>query len=51
MADKDKKTCDHKICTCAVTDDSDYCSPSCEAAGDAVELACKCGHSGCAGEL
>ena len=55
MADKDNKTCDHKICSCAVTDDSDYCSPSCEAAGEAagdlVEIACKCGHSGCAAEL
>jgi hypothetical protein len=49
MADE-TQTCDHSICTCAVTDD-DYCSPYCEAAGDSVELACNCGHPGCAAEV
>jgi len=47
MADE-RKTCDHKLCSCAVTDDSDYCSPYCEAASKVTELACNCGHAGCA---
>lgn len=47
MADE-SKTCDHKLCSCAVTDDSDYCSSYCEAAKDVTELACNCGHTGCA---
>jgi hypothetical protein len=49
MADDDREKCEHPICSCIVTDDdSDFCSPSCEAAGDTVELACNCGHPGCA---
>ena len=47
MADE-SKTCKHSLCSCAARDDSDYCSPYCAAAGDAVELACNCGHTGCA---
>lgn len=45
------KTCKHSLCSCAVLDDSDYCSPYCETAGDAVELACNCGHTGCAANI
>ncbi|HVG19155.1 MAG TPA: hypothetical protein VNI02_08880 [Blastocatellia bacterium] len=52
MADDDRETCDHSICNCTVTDDdSDYCSAYCETAGDSTELACNCGHPGCAAAL
>lgn len=44
------KKCKHPACTCIVTDGKDYCSNSCEDAGDTTELACQCGHPGCAGE-
>lgn len=47
MADE-PKTCEHPLCSCAATEDSDYCSPYCETAGDVTELACNCGHTGCA---
>lgn len=51
MADENTKTCEHSICSCTSSDDSDYCSPYCQAAGDSTELACNCGHTGCAAEL
>jgi hypothetical protein len=31
--------------------DSKYCSTYCHDARDTLELACNCGHPGCAGEL
>ncbi len=45
------KECEHVGCNCAVGDDSDYCSPYCETAGDTdtVEIACECHHAGCPG--
>ena len=50
MAD-DRETCEHEICNCVPADDSDYCSPYCETAGenDTTEIACDCGHPGCIG--
>jgi hypothetical protein len=51
MADTDRETCEHTICTCPRAEDSSYCSAYCETAGDNVELACNCGHPGCATEL
>jgi hypothetical protein len=39
--------CAHTGCNCARREDSKYCSPYCEAAGDTLELACNCGHVGC----
>ncbi len=51
MADDDREKCEHVICTCMADEDSDYCSAYCESAGDSVELACNCGHPGCAAEL
>jgi hypothetical protein len=51
MADDDREKCEHSICSCTVAGDDDYCSPYCEAAGDALELACNCGHPGCATAL
>jgi len=37
--------CAHGVCTCEVSEGSDYCSPFCEAAPDAEE--CHCHHEGC----
>jgi hypothetical protein len=51
MADRDRETCEHSICNCPQPDDGSYCSPYCETAGDSVELACDCGHTGCSAEL
>ncbi|HKS43130.1 MAG TPA: hypothetical protein VJX74_21125 [Blastocatellia bacterium] len=51
MADENAKTCDHEICNCTASDDSDYCSPYCQAASGTTELACNCKHPGCAAEL
>jgi hypothetical protein len=49
MADENNK-CAHEGCACAVRDDEEYCSPQCEAAAeqDVTEIACNCGHPGCA---
>ena len=49
MADENNK-CGHEACVCTVGNDDEYCSPLCEAAGeeDITEIACDCGHSGCA---
>lgn len=48
MADAEK--CAHEGCNCAQAEDSDYCSPYCESAGEGelTELKCDCGHAGCA---
>jgi hypothetical protein len=46
MAHKDK--CAHPACNCAASTDSDYCSAYCEDAEDTTEIACGCGHAGCA---
>ena len=43
---EDKK-CAHPACNCKAAKDSKYCSPSCEAAGDTVEIQCNCGHPAC----
>jgi hypothetical protein len=50
MADEVER-CDHEVCTCAKAEDSDYCSPYCESAGesDTTAIACECGHTGCGG--
>lgn len=50
MADDNK--CSHENCSCVKGEDSDYCSPQCEAAHSEgiTAIKCDCGHSGCAGE-
>ncbi len=48
MADDKDKRCAHPGCNCPRSKDSDYCSPSCEGAGDTAEITCNCGHSDCA---
>jgi hypothetical protein len=45
---KEQKRCDHPACECIVSKDTDYCSQSCEDAGDMTEISCNCGHAGCA---
>ena len=48
MADIDKK-CAHNPCVCSVAADKEFCSDSCEDAGDEeVEIACESGHKACA---
>jgi len=44
------KKCDHEACSCMATDGKKYCSETCEAAKDVIELACQCQHAGCKGE-
>ncbi len=48
MADEMKK-CAHEICVCAVGEDQEYCSESCQANGesDITDIACDCGHGSC----
>ena len=53
MADEDDDRCGHEGCGCMVTGDNDYCSDHCRDASDQdmVEIACDCGHDGCAMSL
>ena len=48
MADDGK--CGHEMCQCPIDAESKYCSDHCQEAADQdlVEIACDCGHSGCA---
>lgn len=49
MAEPEK--CAHPACNCMATGDGGYCSQYCHDAGDTLELACNCGHPGCAEEM
>lgn len=42
-----KNKCAHPACSCTEQKGSKYCSQYCHDAGETVELACNCGHSGC----
>ena len=46
--DEVKNKCAHPACNCPSQEDSKYCSQYCHDARDTVELACNCGHAGCA---
>lgn len=48
MADENGK-CEHRLCTCTVDEDTDYCSPQCESAEEqGLEvIGCECDHAGC----
>jgi hypothetical protein len=48
MADDNDNTCKHPACNCPKSEDGDYCSAYCENAEDTTEIACDCGHPGCA---
>lgn len=50
MAD-DENTCKNAPCSCPAPDDGQYCSASCEGAGDTIELDCDCGHGECGGNF
>ena len=43
------RKCSHKLCTCIVRENQEYCSPSCSAADDVEknELQCASGHQLC----
>jgi hypothetical protein len=47
MANEGKK-CAHPACNCTVQGNNKYCSSYCEAASDMPDMACNCGHAGCA---
>jgi len=49
MAEAQKK-CAHPACNCMVSSSSAYCSPYCHDAAGTEEIACNCGHGGCAVE-
>jgi hypothetical protein len=40
--------CAHPACGCLPEAGNDYCSQTCKEAADLTEIACQCGHSGCA---
>jgi hypothetical protein len=44
----EQKKCAHPSCTCEVNKGDKYCSTYCHDAGGLMELACNCGHPGCA---
>jgi hypothetical protein len=46
MSDTNK--CAHPVCNCRVGDGKKYCSQYCHDAGSEIEIACDCGHPGCA---
>ncbi|HUJ96440.1 MAG TPA: hypothetical protein VLW84_14305 [Terriglobales bacterium] len=49
MSEIQANTCAHIPCSCTVPAGEKYCSESCEDAGAGdVEIACECGHAGCA---
>jgi len=45
----DQKKCDHPSCTCMTSEK--FCSTYCEENKNTLEIACKCGHPGCKGEI
>jgi hypothetical protein len=50
MKEPDNKKCAHVPCSCAAKDK--YCSHACEDAGSReTEIACQCGHPGCAAQV
>jgi len=40
--------CTDPACNCPAPDGEKYCSTYCHDAGQLTELACNCGHGGCA---
>jgi hypothetical protein len=49
--EKERKTCKHPACSCPVEGDDDYCSATCQGAGETLQIDCDCGHEGCAGDF
>jgi hypothetical protein len=50
MSTENPNKCAHPACGSPKQKDSSYCSQSCKAAGGLAEIACHCGHPGCAAE-
>jgi len=44
----DNQKCAHPACNCTAAKDSKYCSQYCQDAKGTLEIACNCGHAGCA---
>lgn len=52
MADEKKENiCKHPACSCPVEKGEKYCSPTCEGAGDTMQIDCDCGHPSCSGDF
>jgi hypothetical protein len=47
MSDAKKNTCAHELCRCPASEGR-YCSTYCATAKGTAEIACGCGHPGCA---
>lgn len=47
----EQKKCEHPACNCMAPRGEKYCSVYCHDAGGTLELACNCGHAGCAEEM
>jgi len=43
--------CEHPACNCPAPKGEKYCSTYCHDAGNLTELACNCGHRGCAEQM
>jgi hypothetical protein len=43
--------CAHPACSCPAPEGEKYCSTYCHDAGKLTELACNCGHRGCADKM
>ena len=50
MSSETSPKCAHPACGCLTIKDSKYCSQSCQEAADLTEIACQCGHPGCAAQ-
>ena len=45
-----RRRCAHEACSCLAPEDGKFCSQYCSDAADTTEIACNCGHPGCAVE-
>ena len=50
MSKENPNKCAHPACGCRKDKESSYCSQSCKDASGLAEIACHCGHPGCASE-
>ena len=48
MSTETSAKCAHPACGCPTLGEGNYCSQSCKEAADLTEIACQCGHAGCA---
>jgi metallothionein len=50
MSTETQSKCAHPACSCPIAKSDKFCSQSCKEAAEITEIACQCGHPGCAGE-